>query len=67
MKVEEGMSNSKYRGFDIVAKKARKIGWKPAWDKDRFLQNIDDEIDAVLELGKAKSGLIDSLFEFAKG
>lgn len=37
------------------------------WNKDRFLQNIDDEIQAVVEHGKAKSSLIDSLFEFAAG
>lgn len=37
------------------------------WNKERFLQNIDDEIQAVVEHGKAKSSLIDSLFEFAVG
>jgi hypothetical protein len=50
----------------MVAEIPRKIGWRPAWSKDRFFDNIDDEIDAVLELGKAKSGLIDSLFRAAQ-
>lgn len=51
---------------DIVADNAFKVGWKPMWDKARFLENIDDEILNVLELGKAKSSLIDSLFLAAK-
>ncbi|PVH69124.1 NAD(P)-binding protein [Cadophora sp. DSE1049] len=45
----------------IIADNAFKLGWKPTWDKARFLDNIDDEIASVLELGKAKSSLIDSL------
>lgn len=44
-----------------------RIGWKPEWSKERFLENIDGEIDAVLEHGKAKSSLIDSLFRAASG
>ena len=31
------------------------------------LQNIDDEIGAVVELGRAKSSLIDSLFKAGGG
>ncbi|KAF2231493.1 NAD(P)-binding protein [Viridothelium virens] len=54
-------------GENIVRKKPDMIGWEPAWDKDDFLGSIDDEIQAVLELSKAKSSLIDSLFESAKG
>ncbi|KAF4612842.1 hypothetical protein G7Y89_g15531 [Cudoniella acicularis] len=54
-------------GENIISENTRRLGWKPAWSKDRFLQNIDDEIEAVLDLGKAKSSLIDSLFESAKG
>ena len=30
------------------------------------LSKIDDEVQAVVDLGKAKSGLIDSLFENTK-
>jgi hypothetical protein len=42
----------------MAAEIPRRIPWRPAWSKERFFDNID----AVLELGKAKSGLIDSLF-----
>lgn len=52
---------------NIIAEIPYRIGWKPEWNKERFLQSLDNEIDAVLELGKAKSSLIDSLFEFARG
>ena len=52
---------------NIIAEKPYRIGWKPEWNKERFLRNIDDEIQAVLELGQAKSSLIDSLFEAARG
>ncbi|CAI7586243.1 unnamed protein product [Penicillium palitans] len=54
-------------GDNIIAEIPHKIGWRPMWNKERFLQNIDDEIQAVVEHGKAKSSLIDSLFEFAAG
>lgn len=47
---------------NIIAERGRSIGWNPAWNEDRLLQNIDDEIDAVVEHGKAKSSLIDTLF-----
>ncbi|KAJ5587254.1 uncharacterized protein N7459_003019 [Penicillium hispanicum] len=53
-------------GDNIVAEVPFRIGWKPVWSKERFLENIDDEIDAVLELGKARSSLIDSLFRAAR-
>ena len=52
---------------NIVSENAHRIGWTPVWNKDRFLQHIDDEIQAVLELDRAKSSLIDSLFEAARG
>lgn len=47
---------------NIVVDNAFKLGWKPTWDKARFFENIDNEVVSVLELGKAKSSLIDSLF-----
>jgi hypothetical protein len=50
----------------MVAEIPRRIPWRLAWSKERFFDNTDDEIDAVLELGKAKSGLIDSLFRAAQ-
>ncbi|KAL2847928.1 hypothetical protein BJX68DRAFT_239074 [Aspergillus pseudodeflectus] len=54
-------------GDNMVAEIPRTIGWRPAWTKEQFFENIGGEIDAVLELGKAKSGLIDSLFSAAQG
>ncbi|RDW72784.1 uncharacterized protein DSM5745_07956 [Aspergillus mulundensis] len=53
-------------GDSIVAEVPLRIGWRPTWSKERFFENIDDEIDAALELGKAKSSLIDSLFRAAQ-
>ncbi|KAL9086375.1 MAG: hypothetical protein Q9165_007161 [Trypethelium subeluteriae] len=53
-------------GENIACEKPYVIGWKPVWDKEAFLQSINDEIQAVLELNKAKSSLIDSLFESAR-
>jgi len=52
---------------NMFAVNKQQLGWKPVWNKERLLANIDDEIDAVLELGQAKSSLISSLFEAAKG
>ncbi|KAL3480460.1 hypothetical protein BJX99DRAFT_254451 [Aspergillus californicus] len=53
-------------GDNIVAELPLRIGWRPTWSKERFFDNINDEIDAALELGKAKSSLIDSLFRAAQ-
>lgn len=55
------------RSENILAERPRSIGWKPVWDEDRFLRKIDNEIVDVLDLDKAKSSLIGSLFEVAKG
>ncbi|KAI1010769.1 hypothetical protein LB503_005009 [Fusarium chuoi] len=49
-------------GGHFTATRPRSIGWKPEWDRERFLKNVDAEIEDVLELGKAKSSLMDSLF-----
>lgn len=45
--------------------KAGEIGWAPQWDKARLFNNINDEIDAVLKLGQAKSSLVDALWATA--
>ena len=63
----EGVISDMKSSENIVSEKAHSLGWKPVWNKDRFLQNIDDEIQDVVELGKAKSSLMDSLSKFAKG
>ncbi|RYC85682.1 hypothetical protein BFJ63_vAg11423 [Fusarium oxysporum f. sp. narcissi] len=49
-------------GGNFTATRPQSIGWKPEWDKERFLKNVDVEIEDVIELEKAKSSLIDSLF-----
>ncbi|RDW59919.1 hypothetical protein BP6252_13006 [Coleophoma cylindrospora] len=54
-------------GDNLTTKNTYKLGWKPQWNKERFLQHLDDEIEAVQELGMAKSSLIASLFQSAKG
>lgn len=70
-----GYETSSYRrrlcltfGFsaDIDAQNAKQIGWQPKWEREQFLSSFDAEIDDVLELGQAKSSLIDSLFKAAK-
>ncbi|KAJ5166464.1 uncharacterized protein N7482_005245, partial [Penicillium canariense] len=35
-----------------------KVGWKPVWNRERFLKSIDQEIDDFLELGMPKSSLL---------
>ena len=52
-------------GEDLVADNKGRLGWEPKWDKKRFLDRMDDEVQAVLDEGKAKSSLIDSLFKAA--
>ncbi|KAF5990295.1 hypothetical protein FBULB1_122 [Fusarium bulbicola] len=49
-------------GGHFTATRPQSIGWKPKWNKERFLKNVDAEIGGVVELGKAKSSLVDSLF-----
>ncbi|KAF2250147.1 hypothetical protein BU26DRAFT_296445 [Trematosphaeria pertusa] len=50
-----------------VADTEGRLGWRPVWNTERSLHNIDDEIDAILEEGKAKSSLVGSLFASARG
>ncbi|KAH8203456.1 hypothetical protein TruAng_002327 [Truncatella angustata] len=52
-------------GDKLTTTRAQSIGWKPQWDETRFLENINDEINAVLKHEKAKSSLVDSLFAAA--
>lgn len=50
----------KYSG-NITADNDVRVEWKPSWTKEDFYAHTDDEIDAVLELGQAKSSLIEFL------
>lgn len=52
---------------NIITNNETRLEWKPKWTEKEFYEHIDDEIKAVLELGKAKSSLIDSLRAAAKG
>lgn len=52
---------------DIVAHNEERLGWKPVWTKEKFFKRIDEEVQAVVELGKARSSLIDSLRQAARG
>jgi hypothetical protein len=45
----------------VLCEKRNLVGWKPVWNKERFLERLDDEIDDFLELGMPKSSLLDSL------
>jgi tryptophan synthase alpha subunit len=37
------------------------IGWKPVWNREKFLQSMDEEINDFLELGMPESSLLASL------
>jgi hypothetical protein len=56
-----GMHANSQCSENMITNNERRLGWKPQWDKERFLKNIDLEIDAVVEEGKAKSSLMDVL------
>lgn len=49
------------RSADIVAHTEARLEWKPLWTEQRFLAQIEEEIEAVVTLGKAKSSLVSSL------
>lgn len=64
---QRALTNGIFSDNIIIPENGIKIGWKPKWDEKRFLDNINDEIDAVVENGKAKSRLMDSLFVASRG
>ncbi|KAI0837093.1 NAD(P)-binding protein [Hypoxylon sp. FL0890] len=45
----------------LVPVNAYRVGWQPKWDQERFLESMDDEIQAVLELDTVKPTLFDSV------
>lgn len=45
----------------LIPENALKLGWKPKWDEKRFLESLDDEIEAVQQLDTVKMSLFDSL------
>ncbi|CAJ2501453.1 Uu.00g043060.m01.CDS01 [Anthostomella pinea] len=48
-------------GPKVTSEKKHLLGWQPAWDSERFLRSMDEEIQAAHELGGPKSSLLDSL------
>lgn len=52
---------------NVIAQNEERLGWKQKWTEEEFYAHIDDEIDSVVELGQAKSSLIDSLRQAARG
>ncbi|KIX01887.1 uncharacterized protein Z518_07826 [Rhinocladiella mackenziei CBS 650.93] len=46
---------------DIVAENAYRLGWQPKWDEKRYLESMDDEIQAVQELDTVKPTIFASL------
>jgi hypothetical protein len=52
---------------NIVAHTESRLGWNPKWKTNEFVAHIGDEVDAVVELGKAKSSLLESLRLAAQG
>jgi hypothetical protein len=63
----DGVEANLVPSSNMFAVNKQHLGWEPVWNRERLLTNIGDEIDAVLELGQAKSSLIGSLFDVAKG
>ncbi|KAI1378883.1 NAD(P)-binding protein [Hypoxylon crocopeplum] len=45
----------------LVPVNAYRLGWQPQWDKERFLESMDDEVQAVLELDTVKPTLFSSM------
>ncbi|KAF2024248.1 NAD(P)-binding protein [Setomelanomma holmii] len=54
-------------GDNIITHNEDRIGWKPTWTSERFYEHINEEMEAVVELGQAKSSLIKSLHAAARG
>jgi hypothetical protein len=49
----------------MVAHNEARLGWKPKWTEEKFFKQIDDEVRNQIELGMAKSSLMDSLRQTA--
>jgi hypothetical protein len=51
---------------DMIAVNAYEIGWKPKWDEKRFLESMDDEVVAVIELDTVKASVFNDLLTDGK-
>jgi hypothetical protein len=65
--LRDGVEANLLPSSNMFAVNKQQLGWEPVWNTERLLTKMDDEIAAVLELGQAKSSLIGTLFEVAKG
>jgi hypothetical protein len=54
------MSDSCCSG-ELVPVNAAQLGWQPKWDKQRFLESMDDEVLTVQELDKVNTSVFDAL------
>ncbi|KAI9704644.1 MAG: hypothetical protein M1820_005392 [Bogoriella megaspora] len=46
---------------EFVPVNAYELGWRPKWDEKRFMESLDDEIQAVLELDTVKPSVFATL------
>lgn len=44
---------------DLVPINAYRVGWQPKWTLEMFLNSLDDEIQAVLDLDKGQTSIFD--------
>ncbi|KAL9083685.1 MAG: hypothetical protein Q9165_008413 [Trypethelium subeluteriae] len=44
----------------LVPVHAYRLGWQPKWDEERFLESLDDEIQAVQDLDTVKATIFDN-------
>lgn len=50
----------------LVPMNAYRLGWQPKWDEERFLENLDGEVQAVLELDTVTPTVFDVLMPTGK-
>jgi hypothetical protein len=51
---------------DQVPVNGYELGWKPEWNEERFLANVDTEVQAALDLDTVKTSPYDLLFDAEK-
>ncbi|PVH74920.1 NAD(P)-binding protein [Cadophora sp. DSE1049] len=51
---------------DMIGINAQQLGWKPKWNQDRYLNNMDVEVKGVLEMDEMKPSLLQKLLESEK-
>lgn len=44
---------------DLVPVNAYQFGWKPKWNSEKFLNSMDNEIQAVLDWDKGLTNIFD--------